>query len=253
MESSLSPFYHSPIGIYGCLKGQQGEVRFDICREQGHSGKPRGLPWHLQTSEGNLGVGEGSHLPGLPWPIARGGEQRGSFHCGCCCCFLGNAQNVWAGKSSRNELSGAYSFCKLLPSGWQTEVSFATAQDGVNSRCVSTKAQGLVSENSSWDELIVVIVNTYCGLIKKADPRVLCSHHLLSPHNKPSRWDLIYLVFQKNRNPGPTPTDLLALISASPRPSTMFTHVLRGYVAARNSPNPPTGLIWEKKLAYLPL
>lgn len=74
-------------------------------------------PQDLQTLATHLGAGEGGHSPAMPFPTSRGSEWPwGISTGGCSCCFLGNSQYVWAGKSSKNELPGANSFCKLLPS-----------------------------------------------------------------------------------------------------------------------------------------
>lgn len=74
-----SPLCHFPIRISACVQGQQREAYFDMCEEQAHSVEPQGLPWHLQTSPGLLGAGEGSRCPGLPLPITRGREWPGGI------------------------------------------------------------------------------------------------------------------------------------------------------------------------------
>lgn len=113
-----SPFpnflYYLPLRSSVCLQGWQRErlvllaVRSSVTAIE---------PQDLQTSVRHLGAAEGGHSPAPPFPTSRGSEwPRGISTGGCSCCFLRNSQYVWAGKSSKNELPGANSFCKLLPS-----------------------------------------------------------------------------------------------------------------------------------------
>lgn len=96
--------------------------------------EPQGCHWYLGAWAGHLGVGEGSHSPGVLCPVPEAVSALGEFPLGYSCCFLGKMWYVWAEKSSRNELPRANSFCKLLLRRWQTVGVFCNCSGwGANS------------------------------------------------------------------------------------------------------------------------
>lgn len=146
-----SSLCHFPIRISACVQGQQREAYFDICEEQAHS------LWSLRACPGVCRPPRTPRSWGrtlFPWlAFAHNQGQRvawGNFHCGCSCCLLGNASTCGQGSTREMSCLEPTHSASCSPADEGSEVSFATAQDGANSRRGTARAQGPVSfQNSS--------------------------------------------------------------------------------------------------------